>query len=57
MTFKLTERELDFILERLAAARKNLNKSDVEEKLESIQAWMQTMPAEDRVVYLLGRKA
>lgn len=57
MTFKLTEREVDFLLERLVEARKNLNKSDVEEKLESIQSWMQTMPIEDRVVYLLGRKA
>lgn len=58
MTFKISEYDLIDIQSGL----KLLYKEDIEYKpliqtISSILAWIQTMPPEDRLVYLLGRKA
>ena len=58
MTFKLTQRDIDYLLGCVIGSRgADWDKSEIEQKLVSIQAWMETMPPEDRLVYLLGRKA
>lgn len=61
MTFKLTERDIRDICNALVgyydAYGIGAEKEPLMRTMESIRAWLDTMPAEDRIIYLLGRKA
>lgn len=58
-TFKLSENDINYLLKLVEFNTKEFidKKTPLQEKLESIAAWMATMPESERYVYLLGRKA
>lgn len=54
MTFKISEREIRNIITGLVSDE-DWDEPELRKKLESILAWMETMPENQRYVYLLGR--
>lgn len=60
MTFKISQGDIQYLLRLIITNREIVKvdkKSPLEEKLESIGAWLETMPENEKYVYLLGRKA
>lgn len=54
MTFKISEKEIRSIITGLVSDE-DWDEPELRKKLESVLAWLETMPDNERYVYLLGR--